>query len=41
MQLCFLIDSIISFKKRDINSWVISSLRQASAYLKSHNHFDN
>ena len=37
---CFLIQSIMSFKKRNINSCVIFSFREASRYLKSYRHFD-
>ena len=37
---CFLIQSIMSFKKSNINSCVIFSLRKASRYLKSYRHFD-
>ena len=32
---CFLIQSIISFKKRTINSWVIFSLWEASQYFSN------
>ena len=37
----FLINPIISLKKRVINSWVIFSLREASQFIKSYRHFDN